>query len=197
MADMQDAVHRHLTTRRSVLARNMIDPGPDGAALDRILTIAARVPDHGKLSPWRFIVLAGNARAAFADLVIKRLRQRDDAVDTARAENERARFTAPPLTIVVVSAPRAHPKVPQSEQFLSAGAVCLNLLHGAHAEGFAGQWLTGWPAFDADILAALGIREGESIAGFISIGSAAATPEERGRPDIAALTERWSVPTAG
>src|SRR5690606_7641877 len=147
----------HLSTRRSAIAREMEGPGPDRETLRDMLTIAARVPDHGKIAPWRFVVIEGEAREDLAGRLLAIAEAREGPIEGLRRENETNRFTRPPVTIVVASAPRPHPKVPVAEQVSSAAAVCLNLLHAAHAHGFAAQWLTGWQAFDDEAARLLGL----------------------------------------
>lgn len=163
-----------LQKRRSVLARNMTAPGPNEAQLRTLLSIAARVPDHGKLAPWRFVVLQGDDRAKLGAIAAKAL---DD--DSVAAHYERA-----PTVIAVLACPVAHPKIPRSEMILSAGAACMNLLTAAQSMGFAAQWLTGAAAYEADILKALGGQDGDEIAGFIYLGTATEAPSERARPDL-------------
>ena len=170
-----------LKRRRSVLARNMTMPGPDAAQLGDLLAVAARVPDHGKLVPWRFIVLEGDARAELGDVA------RDGLAETAsdaEAQAAQAQFTRAPCVIGVLATPVAHPKIPRSEQLLSAGAACMNLLLAAQAMGFAAQWLTGAAAYDEQVKARLGGKPEDEIAGFIYIGTASEPPAERPRPDL-------------
>ncbi|MCW2308464.1 nitroreductase family protein [Rhodobium gokarnense] len=181
-----------LTTRRSVPAVNLADPAPDAKTLKALLTIASRVPDHGKLSPWRFIIYAGDARAKAGERLAKIVETRDDVVDAERLAHERSRFTRAPLVVGVVSRAAPHEKIPVWEQELAVGAVCMNLLHAAHAYGFAGQWLTEWCAFDADAGKALGLKDGEKFAGFVHIGTPTEKPEDRRRPDIDRLMTYWT-----
>jgi len=177
----------HLKTRRSTPFALMQAPGPDTATLDAMLTMAARVPDHGKLAPWRFIVIdraAGEALGA----VLERLVRADDAeVEAKKVEIDRGRFTRAPLCIAVVARAAPHPKIPEWEQILSAGAVCLNLLHAATAHGFGGNWVTEWPAYDRRVLDHLGLAPAEKIAGFVHIGTPQAKADDRPRPDMAAI----------
>ncbi|MCB1476971.1 MAG: nitroreductase [Rhodobiaceae bacterium] len=191
MTDIQNEVIAHLSTRRSAVAREMDGPGPDEAGIAEMLKIAARVPDHGKIAPWRFIVVEGEARAALAERLLKMAEEREGPIEGMRRDNELARFTRPAVTVVVVSAPRPHPKVPRAEQVASAAAVCMNLIHAAHAYGFAAQWLTGWQAFDDGAARLLGVTAEETVAGFISIGTRGNPLDERDRPDVPALTSRW------
>ena len=163
-----------LKKRRSVLARNMTAPGPDDGQLLDLLRIAARVPDHGKLAPWRFVVLKGDDRAKLGEIAAAAL---DD--DSVAAHYERA-----PCVVAVLACPKEHPKIPRSEMILSAGAACMNLLTAAQAMGFAAQWLTGAAAYEDAVLKALGGGDGDEIAGFIYLGTATETPSERTRPDL-------------
>jgi len=184
-----------LRTRRSVLARNMIEPGPDRAALETILEIAARVPDHGKLVPWRFIVLEGSARRAFGEVVAQQFARNTPAAGARAIGAERDRFARAPLVVAVVSRADADARIPEWEQILSAGAVCQNMLVAAAALGFAGQWLTAWYAYDREVLNKLGLSEDERIAGYIFLGTAANQPDERPRPALDDIVTRWTPPT--
>ena len=163
-----------LTTRRSVLARNMTAPGPSGDALRALLEIAMRVPDHGKIAPWRFVVLEGDDRAALGAVAAHALGDEDGSVA--------AQFTRAPVVVAVLATPKAHPKVPRSEQILCAGAACMNLLVAAQSQGFAAQWLTGPAAYDDAVKAALGGGANDEIAAFIYLGTAVEAPSERARP---------------
>lgn len=165
-----------LKNRRSVLARNMTAPGPSAGMLRELLGVAARVPDHGKLSPWRFVVLEGPSRAALGEIAAAALGDEDGAVA--------AQFERAPCVIAVLATPKAHPKIPRVEMIYSAGAACMNLLTAAQAQGFAAQWLTGPAAYEAAVLQALGGDAGDEIAGFIYIGTAQAPPSERARPKL-------------
>ena len=178
------SVSGFLQTRRSVMARNMTTPGPDRATLEMLLSIAVRVPDHGKLAPWRLIVLQGEdrtrlgavAKAAFID-------DNPDAEDT-QLQAAADQFERAPCVVAVIARPVAHPKIPRSEQILSAGAVCMNLLTAAQSMGFAAQWLTGAAAYAPSVAAYLGAQEGDEIAGFIYLGTAQEAPSERARPSL-------------
>ncbi|RAH98715.1 nitroreductase [Acuticoccus sediminis] len=182
----------YLATRRTTAANFLGSPGPDQATLDQMLTIAARVPDHGKLAPWRFIVFEGEAREAAGELIARIAASSDVKRDL---EEERQRLTRAPLVVAVVSTAGPHVKIPEWEQILSAGAVCLNLIHAAHAFGFGAQWLSGWFAYDRDVLAGLGIGPDENVAGFIHIGTPEFTPSDRDRPDLAAIVTRFQPAT--
>ena len=189
---MEERLVDYLKTRRTIPAAQMGEPGPDAETLRSMLAIAARVPDHGKLAPWRFVVFEGDRRQQAVDGLI-RMAERTADEKERRVRVEKARFFADGEVIVgVISAPIAdHPKIPVWEQQLSAGAVCLNLLHAAQAHGFAAQWLTGWFAYDRDAQRWLGVREGEQVAGFVHIGTPRMPPSERDRPDVDAITTYW------
>lgn len=178
-----------LDTRRSVPSKQLGEPGPDHATLLRMLASAVRVPDHGKLVPFRFIRLQGEARHALGDLLAARtLHLQPDAAD-AVVEKDRARFSHAPVIVTVVARLTPGHKVPEQEQLLTAGSVCFALLQAAQALGFGAQWLTGWMAYDDAVAATLGLSADERIAGFIHIGTRGeARPPERPRPDIAART---------
>ena len=177
-----------LATRRSGKARDMAEPGPDAGQLAAILHAAARVPDHGKLFPWRFVVIEN--RAAFADaLMAAYLAAKPDAGRLERDAVTQFAVQAPDLIVVIASPKSSH--IPLWEQELSVGAACQNLVVAAHALGFVANWLTGWAAYDERVLALLGGVAPERIAGFFFIGSQARPLEERPRPDLAAITSRW------
>jgi nitroreductase len=187
---MQDVV-THLETRRSVSPQNMTVPGPSSAELERILNIAARVPDHGKLAPWRFIVFEGAARETASQGLADILARRD--AEPERVEFAKRALTDAPLVIAVVSKAGAHEKIPEWEQVLSAGAAAMNLVHAAHALGYATTWLTGWYAYDPEATAFLGLKPGERFAGLIHIGTAKEPPRERPRPPLADIVTRWGA----
>ena len=181
-----ETVMEFLLTRRSRPVRTLRAPAPDRAQLMPILTAAARVPDHGKLEPWRFIVLE---RAGLDRLAAAAATHADKAGMAADAAAKGiSQFSESPLTVAVVRVPRTTEKVPEIEQILSTGAVCLSLLNAALASGWGAAWLTGWPAYDQAFAAeALGLQPGERVAGFVHIGSESAPPPERPRPDVASL----------
>ncbi|KAA2235166.1 nitroreductase family protein [Salinarimonas soli] len=179
-----------LARRRSVPAAQLREPGPSAAELGTILSIASRVPDHGKLAPWRFIVIEGEARHQLGE-TIARIFQADapDAPED-KLVAERERLARAPLVVAVVSGARAHPKIPDWEQVLSAGAVCMNLVTAANALGFGTAWVTEWIAYDRRFLDALGLAPEERLAGFIHIGRPAMVPSDRPRPDLAQIVTR-------
>ncbi len=179
-----------LASRRSCRPRDMIAPGPDTAQLRAILAIAARTPDHGKLAPWRFVIVPDTARARLAAVITTAyVAERPEA---ARPELEAmAQFAhQAPALVVVLSSPVTQSKIPAWEQQLSAGAACMNLLHAVHATGFVGGWLTGWPAYSDTVRDAFGAAP-ERIAGFLFIGSPAHPLEDRTRPELGHIIHEW------
>jgi nitroreductase len=182
-----------LDARRSVPAKQLGEPGPDDATLLRMLQSSARVPDHGKRVPFRFLRIAGNARAALGEALVARTRQRDPDAGDGALEKDRHRFAHAPLVIVVVAVlDPDDEKIPEQERLLSAGSVCFALLQAAQACGFGATWLTGWPAYDATIGSLLGLQSQERIAGFIHIGTPKLEAPERERPDARALLSDWT-----
>jgi nitroreductase len=171
----------------------MSEPGPDEATLRAMLTLAARVPDHGKLVPWRFIVMGGDSRRAAGEAIARVAEETGRACDL---EEERGRFLRAPLVVAVVSRAAPHPKIPEWEQVLSAGAVCLNLVHAAAAHGFAANWLTEWMAYDAKARAVLGLAEAERVAGFVHIGASDVKPADRDRPELDAIVQVYDPAVA-
>jgi len=183
-----------LKTRRSNLAKLMIEPGPNEAQVAELLEIAARIPDHRKLTPWRFILFQGKARADFGPHLASAFTKANPNLPVDRAVFESQRFTRAPLVVAVISSPKDCPRgTDKWEQELSTGAACFNLCLAAQAQGFAAQWLTEWYAYNAEIDAALGLSEGERVAGFIYIGSVASGPTERARPDMDSLVSHWQI----
>ena len=178
------SVLRH---RRSTPSRLLGPPGPDADQLRLLLECAVRVPDHGKLAPWRFIAIAGAARAALGEFVAARGRERDPAAAPAMLEKDRLRFSHAPLVLAVVARLLPGHKVPEQEQLLSGGALCFQLLLAADAMGFGGQWLTGWPAYDPAVTARLGLAADERVLGFIHLGTPREAVPERERPEAMAL----------
>jgi nitroreductase len=180
-----------LKLRRSIKPREMSGPGPTAAELETILTIGARVPDHGKLTPWRFIVFEGEARARAGDVIAAVFARKNPGAPTADIEMEKRRLMDAPLVIAVVSFVRPHPKVPAWEQELSAGASAMNIVPAATALGYGACWLTGWFAFDRDVLDGLGLKADEKLAGFIHIGTASTSNEDRPRPALSEIVTRF------
>jgi nitroreductase len=179
-----------LESRRSGRPRDMVEPGPGADELRRILTIAARTPDHGKLHPWRFVHIPRERRPAFAELLHRAFRETDPAPRTAELEAvDRLAHQAPELVVALFS-PRPSLKIPLWEQQLSCGAACMNLEHAAHALGYAAGWITGWAAYSTIVRDAFGTAP-EQIAGFIYIGTPAVPLEERVRPELSAVVSSW------
>jgi nitroreductase len=180
-----------LATRRSGKPRDLAGPGPSDAQLAEMCAIASRTPDHGKLAPWRFVTVAADQRDAFAALLVEAYRtERPDAKRLEIESVEQFARQAPAL-VVVLSSPKLDSQIPLWEQELSAGAACMNLLHAAHAMGFAGGWLSTWAAFNDKVRDAFGAAP-ERIAGFIFIGTPARPLEERPRPDPGATVRKWT-----
>jgi nitroreductase len=178
---------RFLARRRSAAAVTLAAPAPDADRLSDLLRLATRVPDHGKLSPWRFIVLEAAAKAAFVERLEALSRDRDDPSLAAKL----AKLRIPPLAVFVVSTLKPG-SIPEWEQLLSSAVVCTNLLYASLAMGFGANWITDWYSYDPDAQAILGLQEGERIAGCVLIGSAREAPLERERPDVGPLVTRWS-----
>ncbi|KHA63361.1 MULTISPECIES: nitroreductase family protein [unclassified Sphingomonas] len=178
-----------LATRRSGKPRDLVAPGPDADQLAQILAIAARTPDHGKLAPWRFVVVGQDQRTTLAALIIDAYRvERPTASRTEIEALDQFAHQAPALVVVLSSPKPSH--IPVFEQELSTGAACMNLLHAVHALGFAGGWLTGWPSYSDTVRDAFG--EGhERIAGFLFVGTPSRPLDERPRPDMERVVSRW------
>jgi nitroreductase len=187
---LQDAIEL-LKLRRSVKPREMSGPGPSPAELETILTVGARVPDHGKLTPWRFIVFEGDARVRAGEVIAKVFALKNPQAAPADIEIEKHRLTDAPLVIGVVSFTKPHPKVPPWEQELSAGASAMNIVTAATALGYGACWLTGWFAFDRDVLDGLGLKADEKLAGFIHIGRASKASQDRPRPALTDIVTRF------
>ncbi len=175
-----------LARRRSAPAQALTTPGPSEEELDRILTLGARTPDHGKLFPWRFVVLGPQSRAEIAARLAVLVELRGGP---AKDQAVLAKLTAAPVTVLVVSTPVPHAK-PVWEQQLSAGAVCMNLEHAAAGFGYSASWITDWYSYDPQALPLFGVGEGETVAGFIHIGTLNEPALERPRPDMAAKVTR-------
>lgn len=176
-----------LSRRRSSSALTLGGPGPSWGEIETLIRLATRVPDHGKLSPWRFVVLAGEAKAAFADRLEALARSRSDE----RAIAKLGKLRTPPSCIAVISHPR-ETDIREWEQVLSAGAVCTTLLYAATAMGYGANWITDWYAYDAEACEVLGLTGAERVAGFILIGEPGEPPRERERPQPGGLTTTWT-----
>ncbi|MCV3764138.1 nitroreductase [Rhizobium sp. TRM95796] len=181
----------YLRTRRSIPAFQMREPGPSKEEVDAMLTLASRVPDHGKLAPWRFIVYSGPVRERIS-LELSAIRKGDQPdLSEEMVKVEETRFTRAPVVIAVVSRAAPHAKIPEWEQVMSAGAVCLNLLMAANAHGYVSNWLSEWMAFDERAFPILGVQPGEKVAGFIHIGSTDFPVVDRPRPELSDIVN-WA-----
>ena len=188
MPEPRSEVLDFLLTRRSRHAKTLTTPVPDDARLRVLLTAAARSPDHGALVPWRFLVLRDAALNRLADAVAARAEAL--GLEAALVAKARATYDASPLCVAVAVRPEGTPKVPEVEQILSAGAVCLSLVNAALADGWGANWVTGWAARDDAFLTGdLGLKPGEFVAGFVHIGTETVAPPDRPRPDIEAITQ--------
>ena len=189
---MDNPVLALLSSRRSVKPEMLVAPGPGADEIETMLTIAARVPDHKKLAPWRFIVLEEEARAQLGKVVAEAcVAAEPEPPSAVRLDVERQRFLRAPLVVAVVSRTRPHPGAPEWEQILSAGAACFSLCLAANAIGYGTSWITEWPAYNKQVRAALGLAGTERIAGFVYIGTASARPEDRERPALSDIVTRW------
>jgi len=183
-----------LLTRRSVKAMMLAEPGPTPDQLTTILTVAARVPDHKKLVPWRFIVFEGEARANFGRVLIEACAAEEkEPPSAARLEIERTRLLRAPTVVAVISSATPNPGAPEWEQVLSCGAACQNLCLAANAMGFGTCWITEWYAYSSGVRSALDLAGNEKVAGFIYIGTATDRQPDRERPDLAKITSRWTA----
>ena len=179
-----------LLSRRSGSAKLMKGPGPNAEQLRRMLAAGIRVPDHGKLAPWRFIVFEGEGRARMGEILAQSIAgERDTSPE--RVEQERNRFMRAPVVIGVVSRVREQIPIPVWEQQLSSGAVCMTIVLAAHAMGFVANWITEWCAYHPQVLARIGLKPTERIAGFIYVGHAVEPLEERPRPPVDSITTRF------
>lgn len=184
-----------LRNRRSVTAKNLTEPGPSEEQLKTIIEAGLRVPDHGKLGPWRILTLDKSAQATLGDVFAKLFAEAYPEATEAQIAFERDRPQRAPCLIIVMSTPIDNGRIPIIEQTLSAGAVCQNMLLAAHASGFAAQWLSEWPAYNAEVRATLGFGEDAEIAGMIYIGTPTEPPKERGRPAYEAVVSAWNGPS--
>lgn len=180
-----------LRTRKSASAKAMREPGPTAAQLAEVLSLAVRVPDHGKLAPWRFILWEGDSRKDFGAVIAARWQALHPDHGPESLDFMRGLFLRAPAVLAVVSTAADHPKIPLWEQQLSAGAVCMNILTAATALGLGCQWNTDWVAYDGEIARAMGLKAHEKVAGLIYLGTPAAPLEDRPRPDAASLLTRW------
>jgi len=187
----EDRLLHLLKTRRSVVARDIGPDGPDAEQLREILHAGMRVPDHGKLGPWRFVVFEGSSRIQFGGVLEAAYLANGMPDEDDRRQFERERFLRAPVVVAVISVLSPQSKIPEWEQILSAGAVCQNILVAASALGFAAQWLTEWYAYDPMVAQALRLHDNERVAGFIYLGSVVSPPRERVRPALDSKLMRW------
>lgn len=180
-----------LNTRRSVKPAELTEPGPSAGQIEAILTIASRVPDHGKLAPWRFIVFEGDGRLAAGDRIAAIYSADRPEATPDQIAFERLRLARAPLVVAVVSRAGPHVKIPEWEQLMSGGAAAMNLVTAAHAFGFSANWLTEWYAYDRRALDALGLAPHERIVGFVHIGTPRQKPEDRPRPPLSDIVTRY------
>ena len=182
-----------LKTRKSASAKAMGGPGPDASQLQDILAIAVRVPDHGKLNPWRFVVFEGAARGQVGEQFAARFAELHPDYPAENIAFQKGLFLRAPVVVAVVSTAAVHAKIPVWEQQMSAAAVCFNLVMAAQAHGFDTQWQSDWVAYDEGAKAAMGLSASENVAGVIYIGTSSMPLEDRPRPDAAALTTHWGA----
>ena len=186
-----------LRTRRSVLARNLGEPGPGPEELDLILEAGMRVPDHGKIGPWRIQVISKSGQAALGDLCAELFsKQHGERANPKMIEFERNRLQRAPVLLAVTARVQVPHKIPELEQRLSGGALCMNVLNAAHALGYGAQWLTEWPAFDGEVKQMLGHDPETDIIGFIYIGTAVQPSAPRDRPTAEVVVSEWTGPAA-
>jgi nitroreductase len=181
-----------LQQRHSVPSRQLGDPAPDAATLRALLEASIRVPDHGKLVPFRLLKMEAEAKLRFGEELAQIAARNNSEMSESKREKERLRYTFAPLVVVVIACLDPHSKVPTIEQKLSAGCVAHNILLGASSLGFGAQWLTGWAAYDAEVAALLGLKPHEAVIGFIHVGTAQIDVPDRGRPALADVLGSWS-----
>ncbi len=186
-----------LKHRRSIPATFLGPPAPSQSELAEMLTIAAHVPDHGKLVPWRFIVFSGPAGRQVGEELARLFGSRNRHADEKQLEEERLRLARAPLVVAVVSTAAPHPKIPEWEQVLSAGNAAMSLVLAAHTLGYAANWRTGWIAYDEEAGRLLGVKPGERIVAFIHVGTPTVPPVERPRPDLKQIVTYWTPRTPG
>lgn len=173
-----------LKTRRSPRIADLREPGPSASEIEALLTAAARVPDHGKLVPWRFLVMQGEKKKEIAAALVSIFKKSHPEATEDQLRKEPERFKGSPLVVAVVSKASEHVKIPEWEQILSAGAACMNLVVAAHALGYGANWVTGWSAYERPALDLIGVGADERVAGYIHIGTPSAAQEERPRPAL-------------
>jgi len=190
MPEMSD----FLLSRRSIVVRNMVEPGPSDADIEKILRAGMRVPDHGRLTPWRFKIIRGDAREKMGDILGEAFQKANPDCIEEQIEIEKERFLRAPLVIAVISTTNPEHKIPEWEQILSSGAACQNMLTSALSMGYAAQWITEWYAYNDDVKAALGLDAADRIAGFLYLGTRTEDPTDRARPEYGDIVSEWTGP---
>ncbi len=194
---MTNPIIAFLLNRASAPIQDLREPGPGDEDIATMLKVAARVPDHGRLAPWRFILYRGDARGKIGEELAALAERREGPLTEGRRQQELARFSRAPLVVGVVSSPKENPKIPQWEMFLSGGAAAMNLLMAANALGYGANWITNWYSESEEGRAILGLAPHERVVGFVHIGTYEGTPPERPRPDPATLVSDYSGPWKG
>jgi len=194
---MSSQIIEFLSRRVSPPIPELHEPAPDDAEILELIRLATRVPDHGRLEPWRFIVYRGKAREQVGVLIAELAERREGPLAEGRRRQELTRFSRAPLVIGVVSSPKDSAKIPQWEMFLSGGAVAMNLLHAAHAHGYHAHWITNWYSDVEEGRRLLGLAPHERVIGFVHIGSYAGEAPDRPRPDPATLISQYQGPWEG
>lgn len=194
---MASSILDHLLTRNSAPIQELKEPGPSDREIETMLTAASRVPDHGRLAPWRFILYRGDARVKVGEKLAELAERREGPLPEGRRNQELTRFSRAPLVIGVVSSPKENPKIPQWEMFLSGGAAAMNLVHAANALGYGTNWISNWYSDSEEGRAILGLAPHERVVGFVHIGTHEGPGFERPRPDVSTLYADWTGPWEG
>jgi nitroreductase len=194
---MSSEIVDFLSSRISPPIHELKEPAPGDAEIEQMIRIATRVPDHGRLTPWRFILYRGDVRQKIGELLADLADKREGPLSEGRRQQEMARFSRAPLVIGVVSSPKEHPKIPQWEMFLSAGAAAMNLVLAANAFGYGANWITNWYSDTEEGRRILGLAPHERVVGFVHIGTFVGSVPERPRPDIAAVVSDYRGPWEG
>jgi nitroreductase len=194
---MNSAIVEFLGTRISPPIPDLKEPAPGDAEIAEMIRIATRVPDHGRLAPWRFIIYRGDARKRVGELLVEVAEKREGPLPEGRRQQELTRFSRAPLVIGVVSSPKDHPKIPQWEMFLSGGAAAMNLVHAAGAFGYGANWITNWYSDTEEGRRILGLAPQERVIGFVHIGTYAGSAPDRPRPDATTLISEYAGPWEG
>lgn len=194
---MNSPIIDFLSNRISPPIPELKEPAPDDSQIEQMIRIATRVPDHGRLEPWRFIVYRGDARARVGEQIAALAEARDGPLPDGKRQQELTRFSRAPLVIGVISSPKEHAKIPQWEMFLSGGAAAMNLVHAANALGYGANWITNWYSDTEEGRRILGLAPHERVIGFVHIGTYSGTAPDRPRPDVARLISEYSGPWQG